>query len=373
MTFLCPMVGGSSIISNSSLFLLFTSSQNAAFSCTSYHGSHCVLYALKSPVRTVPTCQMTLCQFNYHSGGSRNCLIPWLQMLRILVIVSHLLVMSVAMTSSLVPLLVSIHSSTTRLLHLHIAIQTLFLFLNLNAEWQIPIPPFSLGGSWKDMMSALHFTLVPSTVMVPSDNLVQWFWITLMIGIHGICFCFSPCFCRGGSRNLCLGYYDISGYPRCLPRLYICSLLFFISPSCGYSSPGPKTKQHSFRPWCQVHSFARGSLFRCTRLSVLLCHFGSFALLCAPAVGQNMISFAIGPFLQWVAAVWYQLCHTPDFFTFVVASSVMARAVATLGLAAARVPNVTQSAAVFISPGRAHLHEQLDSVLHSCHHDEFHD
>jgi hypothetical protein len=51
-----------------------------------------------------------------------------------------------------------------------------------------------------------------------------------------------------------------------------------------------------------VHSFARGCLSCCCRLSALPCRFDGFALLHAPAAELSMISFPIGALFQCVAA-----------------------------------------------------------------------
>ena len=113
----------------SSRFSSITSSQNAAFCCTWHLGFHCVRWALNSPVWTVPPSRLRFCQFNICAGLSPDRIILWSLMLIILNIFCHPLMTSVAMTSSLAPLLESVCSSTTRPLPLRIACQGLFLFL----------------------------------------------------------------------------------------------------------------------------------------------------------------------------------------------------------------------------------------------------
>ena len=168
--------------------------------------------------------------------------------------------MSVAITWLLARLHKFVCSSTTRPLPFRIAVQTIVLFLNLSAEWLIPIFLLSLGGSCNHTTSALHWTTVSESAMVHSYDLAQSYRITPDIGSQGYHFRLSLSFVRSRSCNcgLSLGHCDVPCLPCCLLFLHIRHLLLFAS-SISYRSPGPKTKHHSVCPRCYVHSFTRGS------------------------------------------------------------------------------------------------------------------
>ena len=205
-------------------------------------------------------------------------------------ILSPLLQISVAMTSSLVSLHTSGRSSNTNPLPLRIAVKSLYLFLILYAGWLITIPPLSLGGCCRLITSALHSTPVSIAPTVHLYDLAQLCGITQIIGSEG-----SRVSSRGSrSHSLGLGHQDISCLPQFLFFLHISHLLFFAFPICCRFSAGSTTKHHSDRPRCRVHSFASGSLCCCCRVSALLPRFRSFSLLRAPAAECNIISFAIG-------------------------------------------------------------------------------
>jgi len=202
------------------------------------------------------------------------------------------------MTSLFTPLLQSVRISATKPLPLRIAVQTVFLFLMLYAEWLIPVPPFSLSGCCKHTKSALHWTPVSSSVIVHPYDLPQLCWITLLIWCQSSHFCFNC----GRRRTLGLGHHDASCLPHCLLSLHIGHVLFFPSPICCRSSPGSMTMHHSVRPRCRVNSIARGSTSCCSSLSALPRPIGGFTLLRAPAAERNTISSAIGALFQRVAA-----------------------------------------------------------------------
>jgi hypothetical protein len=182
MTFTCRVLGGFAIFALSRPFLSIMSSYSAASSCTWHVGSHRLIWALKSPARTLLPSRIALSQFNFRTGLSPECLFIWSETLTILIILSSMLLTAVAMTSSFAPLLQSVPSSTTKLLLLRIAVQTLFLFLILYAEWLIPIPSVSRGDSCKHSPSALGSTRVSNATIVHSYHLAQLCWITQIIG-----------------------------------------------------------------------------------------------------------------------------------------------------------------------------------------------
>jgi len=125
----------------------------------------------------------------------------------------------VAMTSSFTPLLKSVSSSTTKLLPLRTAIESLFRFLISYPEWLIPIPPLSLGGSCKHTTSALRSTPIFSAAMVHSYDLAQLCWITPIIGSQGSRFGIHFDISRGPDRSLNFGHCDVSCPPPVPPLL----------------------------------------------------------------------------------------------------------------------------------------------------------
>jgi len=222
------------------------------------------------------------------------------------------------MTSLLAPLLESDRSSTTSLLPLHIAVHIVFLLLISYAEWLIPIPPFSLGGSTKHTTSALRSTLVSSAAMVHSSDPAQFCLITLIIGGQSSCFGIS----HSRSRDLGLSHHDMSRLPRRLLFLRISLLL--PSAICCPSSIRSLAKHHTIRPRCRVRSFVEGSPSCSSRLSARPRHSGGFALFRAPGTERNMISSAIGALLQRVDAKGSLLRCTPHCIALVVACPVIA-------------------------------------------------
>jgi len=118
------------------------------------------------------------------------------------------------MTSSLAPVVKSVHSSITRPLPFHIAVMNLFLFLLLYAEWLIHTPFLSLGGTYNPTISALLSKPVCSAAVVRSYDIERFCWIPRMIGPKGFHLNLnSRCGC-GRSRTL--GHRNVFPLHHCL-------------------------------------------------------------------------------------------------------------------------------------------------------------
>jgi len=113
----------------SSPFLTIISSQNAAFRCTWHFESYYMLWVLKSLARTVPTCHMTCNHIICLPDLSPDCGDLYLLTLTSLIMISPLLLSSVAITLSLPTVCKSVRSSTTRLLHPHITVEHCYFFI----------------------------------------------------------------------------------------------------------------------------------------------------------------------------------------------------------------------------------------------------
>ena len=232
MTFSCPVLGGSPIISNlQSIFVNHVLPERSIpLNLASWFSSCAIGVEVSSEDSATPPNDSLPVQLPRRS----------LSRLRDFLIINvddpryspPLLLRSVAMTSSLVPLLKSLRSSNIRQLSLRIAVQTLFHFLISYAELLIPIPSISLGGSCKHTTSALRLTPISSATMVHSYDLAQLCWITRIIGSQGTRFSLS----RGRSRDLSLSHHDLPRLPRCLLFLRI-SLLLPFAICCPTSLP----------------------------------------------------------------------------------------------------------------------------------------
>jgi len=127
------------------------------------------------------------------------------------------------MTSSFAHLLQSIHSPTTKLSLLPVAVQTRILYLILYAEWLIPIAPHSLGSSCKHTACALRSTPFSSASTVHWYDFAQMGRNTPIIGSQGSRISFR--FRCGHNSSLGLGHHDVSFLTRCLLFLSISHLL----------------------------------------------------------------------------------------------------------------------------------------------------
>jgi hypothetical protein len=206
------------------------------------------------------------------------------------VIYSPLLLRSVAITSSLAPLLRSVGSSTSKPLPFRIAVQTLF-FLHISyAEWLIPISPHSVGGSCKHTTSTLHSTPVASAAIVHSYDLAQLCWITVIIGKPGSRSNLSFGLSRGPGRNLsfCFGHCKVSILPRCLLFFLVhIRHLFFLNSASLRHPLGTRAKHDSVRARCHVLSCTLGSSSCYHYFSALPRRFGGFPFLQSPHLLLN--------------------------------------------------------------------------------------
>jgi len=242
----------------------------------------------------------------------------------------------------------SVHPQCIMPLPLCIRVKTLFVCHILYPDWLTPIPPSSVGHSCKDRTFALHWTPFSSAAMSHSYGIAQLYSLTPIVGRWRSNFIVSLMFSCGCSRNLSLSHHNVSCLPCNLPVLHFHHFLFFASPICYHTSPAPNNMRQSDCPWCNVHSFPRGSLS---------CFFDFSALYRKPAAAHTMILFEIRAFIWLVAAEWSLLCSKSHHNAFVVACQVIAWAVATLGLAATLVLNVATSTAELTPALRARVLE----------------